>query len=1129
MDASEAELGYRAFISDGLVKLRGSDTKVPVKVLRDSGSMHTIVREAILPFSSQSDTGGCVPCRGLALQTLFVPVHKLFLSCGFFQKDVEVAVRAELPVRGVDIILGNDLVTDGRMWPDDVRPVLEQTAQDLVHQPQLAGPTCSEPLEGVVNPVSMNSELTNLTCGSSPNSLGGAVSGPAVAPGGLPQQEIESEPSTVCAVTRAMAASLPDCGVTMDKVKKFSFSVPSDLCVSRVDLVQEQRKDPSLKDLYDLVVSSCQVGNIRQGYVLQGDLLFRVWAPHGEGFSGDPIAQVVLPEKFRTSVIQAAHDNVAGHMGVKKTYHRVLQNFFWPRVKRDVSKYVKTCHTCQITSKPNQTLKPAPLYPIPVMSQPFTHLIVDCVGPLPRSRSGCSYLLTIMCQSTRYPAAYPLRSITTRNVVKAITEFISVFGIPKVIQTDQGSNFTSRLFSQVLKQLNITHNRSSAYHPQSQGALERFHQHLKSLLRSYCIELKADWQDGLPWLLLAAREVVQESTGFSPNELVFAHTVRGPLSVIRDQWVESDPPKNLISYVNGFRHRLYEAGELAKQNLQVAQKKMKQLFDRKVERREFCAGDQVLVLQPLIESPFQAKYFGPCSVVRRVSEQNYLIEMPNKRKAVEICHVNLLKPYFAHDVPTEVTDTPVLVTGPAVEEEMSSDVVLQPRLKNSESLAKLDSLLGQVEGNRQGQLVDLIKSYPGLFGDTPTCTNLIEHDVDVGDAKPIAQRFYRVSPEKRKILESEVDYMLVNGLAVPSTSSWSSPCLLVSKPDGTFRPCTDFRKINAVTKPDSFPLPRMEDCVDQVGSARYVSKFDLLKGYWQVPLSVRAREICSFVTPSGLYSYTVMPFGLRNAPATFQRLMNKVVRGLEGCAVYLDYVVVFSDTWDEHLERVRALFDRLLWARLTINLAKCEFAKATVTYLGKVVGQGEVRTIQEKVKAIQDFPVPNTKKELLSFLGMAGYYREFCPNFASVSAPLTDLLKADVKYVWSSICQQAFSQLKDLLSSAPVLAAPRLDRPFNLQVDASDAGAGAVLLQVDEKGVERPVSYFSKKFKGYQRNYSVIEKEALALVMALKHFDVYIGAGCLLVVYTDHNPLTFLRSLQNPNQRLMRWALFLQP
>ena len=508
--------------------------------------------------------------------------------------------------------------------------------------------------------------------------------------------------------------------------------------------------------------------------------------------------------------------------------------------------------------------------------------------------------------------------------------------------------------------------------------------------------------------------------------------------------------------------------------------------------------------------------------------------MPNKQKSTKMCHINLLKPYHVRVPSGEAAQSyPALTVADSMtvleEEELTDERVLQPRLRNSETLANLSTLFEHLDENKCKQLVDLIQSYPGLFSDTPTCTNLIEHDVDVGDVKPITQRFYRVSPEKRKILESEVSYMLENGIAEPSLSSWASPCLLVSKPDSTHRPCTDFRKINAVTKPDSFPLPRMEDCVDQVGAAKFVSKFDLLKGYWQVPLSKRAREICAFVTPSGLYSYTVMPFGLRNAPATFQRLMNKVVHGLKGCAVYLDDVVIYSDTWEEHLERVRALFDRLIWARLTINLAKCEFAKATVTYLGKVVGQGEVRPIHAKVLAIQAFPVPSTKQELLRFLGMAGYYRGFCANFASVVAPLTELLKADVKYVWSTLCQQAFDKVKSLLSSAPVLAAPRLDMPFQLQVDASDVGTGAVLLQTDEKGAERPVSYFSRKFKVYQRHYSVIEKEALALIWALQHFDVYVGSGSTLVVYTDHNPLTFLRSLQNPNQRLMRWALFLQP
>ena len=271
----------------------------------------------------------------------------------------------------------------------------------------------------------------------------------------------------------------------------------------------------------------------------------------------------------------------------------------------------------------------------------------------------------------------------------------------------------------------------------------------------------------------------------------------------------------------------------------------------------------------------------------------------------------------------------------------------------------------------------------------------------------------------------------------------------------------------------------MEDCVDQVGAARFVSKFDLLKSYWQVPLADRAKEISAFITPNGLCSYSVMSFGLRNAPATFQRLMNKVVAGLIGCAVYLDDVVVYSDTWEEHVERIRALFDRLTWAKLTVNLAKCEFAKATVTYLRKEVRQGEVRPVHAKVVAIDHFPAPVTKKELMWFLGMVGYYRAFCKNFSTVVIPLTDLLKGKALFIWSPSCQRAFDNAKLLLSSAPVLAAP-----FVLQVDASNVWAAAALLQEDENGVDRPVSYFSRKFNRYQLNYSVIEKEALALVWA---------------------------------------------
>ncbi len=213
-----------------------------------------------------------------------------------------------------------------------------------------------------------------------------------------------------------------------------------------------------------------------------------------------------------------------------------------------------------------------------------------------------------------------------------------------------------------------------------------------------------------------------------------------------------------------------------------------------------------------------------------------------------------------------------------------------------------------------------------------------------------------------------------------------------------------------------------------------------------------------------------------------------------------------------------------------MNLAKCEFGKAVVTYLGKQVGQGQVRPLSAKVQAILEFPVPETRRQLRRFLGMCGYYRGFCKNFASVVAPLTSLISPSGQFVWTAACQDSFDSAKALLCSAPVLAAPDFSRPFfKLEVDASAYGAGAVLLQEDEQGIDHPVCYFSKKLNKHQVNYSTIEKEALALLLALQHFEVYVGSSSAPVfVYSDHNPLVFLSRMRNNNQRLMRWSLLLQ-
>ena len=352
---------------------------------------------------------------------------------------------------------------------------------------------------------------------------------------------------------------------------------------------------------------------------------------------------------------------------------------------------------------------------------------------------------------------------------------------------------------------------------------------------------------------------------------------------------------------------------------------------------------------------------------------------------------------------------------------------------------------------------------------------------------------------------------------------------MVPKADKTFRFVTDFRRVNSITKTDTYPLPRIDDCIDQIGRAVFVSKVDLLKGYWQVPLTERAKQISAFTTPDGLFVYNVLPFGLKNAPPTFQRLMNFIVADLKGTAVYIDDVIIYSQSWKDHIDQLVAFFEKLVLFNLTINLSKSEFGQARVTFLGHTVGQGKVSPIESKVASICKFPVPENKKALMRFLGMAGFYRKFCCNFSVIASPLTDLLKKNVPFLWSPECEEAFQHIKGLLVSKPVLAAPSFDLPFKLAVDASDVGIGAVLLQEDKQGIDHPVSYFSKKFNHNQRKYSTIEKEALAMLSALQHYEVYVGGSShTTIVFTDHNPLTFLTKMRNHSQRLLRWYLIMQ-
>lgn len=253
--------------------------------------------------------------------------------------------------------------------------------------------------------------------------------------------------------------------------------------------------------------------------------------------------------------------------------------------------------------------------------------------------------------------------------------------------------------------------------------------------------------------------------------------------------------------------------------------------------------------------------------------------------------------------------------------------------------------------------------------------------------------------------------------------------------------------------------------------------------------------------------------------------MNKITEGLEGCVTYIDDVIIYSDTWEEQLHRLEALLQKLACANLVAHLSKCEFVRATVQYLGFIVGFGEVAPSTAKIEAICQFPSPKTKRKLQRYLGMVGYYRKMILNFSDIVSPLTELLKEGLKYEWSQNCEIAFGKVKAILTQRPIFRTPDFNKPFMLAVDASNVGAGSVLLQ-EHKGINFPVCYYSKKLSSAQCNYSTIEKELLSLILALKHFSVYINGP--IVVYKHHHPLKFLDKFWNKNHRLTRWSLILQ-
>ena len=410
-------------------------------------------------------------------------------------------------------------------------------------------------------------------------------------------------------------------------------------------------------------------------------------------------------------------------------------------------------------------------------------------------------------------------------------------------------------------------------------------------------------------------------------------------------------------------------------------------------------------------------------------------------------------------------------------------------------------------------------------------TNVLEHSIDTQGHQPIYQRPYRIPETQCKVVDVHVKDMANRGIIRPSKSPWSSPIVLVGKKDGSTRFCVDYRKLNSVTRKDVYPLPRIDETLDTLGGAQYFTTLDLASGYWQLPLKEEDMHKTAFTTPgtsNSLWEFTIMPFGLCGAPASFQRLMEILQAGLtwESCLVYLDDIIVFSRTFEEHLGRLDSVLSRIRNGGLKLKVKKCTFCAPQVKYLGHVVSKDGLRPDESKVSAVSNFPIPQDLTQLRSFLGLISYYRRFIQDFSMHAEPLFRLSKKNVPFIWGHDQEKAFSYMKKALTSAPILQFPDFNLPFYVQSDASDKGFGAVLGQIRNRN-EVVVAYASKAISSSQINWSTIEKEAFAIVWSVKYFRHYLY-GRSFTIYTDHNPLKWLFALKSPEGRLARWTEMLK-
>ncbi|XP_072170068.1 uncharacterized protein [Diadema setosum] len=1109
--------------------------EVPISVLRDTGCSTCVVKSRLV--ERHQLTGKCQTVRLIDGTVKQFPVAKVELDSPYFSGEIEALC---MPDCLCEVIVGN--VTGAREPNDpDLKwvPRGGKALSDDADQEDDGGryvigdgeQTVDTKVDGVDK-----EEVDNLSEVKEDDPQVMAVETRS-------QKEDQVLGETECSVRNddsgvqaVMAVETRAQKARSAKPKKGLVVVDSVKVADPPEFRQKQKDDPTLRASWDKVGVT---DNSRYLFrVDQGCLLRQERDPENPTEGIGP-KLVVVPKEYRADIMHLAHESLfGGHLGINNTLSKVKTQFFWSGMYEDIANFCRSCDVCQKTISKGKVPK-VELGRLPTIEVPFQRIAIDLMGPFTPSERGHTYILTIVDYATRYTEAIPLKSITTVDVAEALVTVYSRVGIPQEVMSDLGPQFVSDLMKEVCRLLSIKQLTSSRYHPMCNGLVERYNAVVKSSLKRLCTEEPRQWDRYLPALLFALREAPSSSLGFSPFELLYGRHVRGPMEVLRELLTNDavEPErKSEYEYVIELRKRLVESWQMAQENLKQSAKRYKTYYDRGAKKRKLKIGDKVLVLLPTEQNKLLVKWKGPYEVVGAKYDYDYVVDVDGMKKTF---HINMLKRYFSRVAEEETAGSCFEMCHDGGVDELWSDEGMEnnddvfteipempcPIQREFVEDVQLDVSLDEV---KQEQIRRLLCEYQDVFTDVPKKSSIAECKIHLTTDEPVRSPPYRVPQALQGEIQKEVEMMMKLGVIEPSDSPYGHPIVMVKKPDGTNRFCIDFRRLNKVTVFDPEPMPVQQDLFASLAKSKYFSKLDLSKGYWQLPLRDSDKAKTAFLTPIGQFQFRYMPFGLVTAGAQFTKMMRKLLLGVPNVVTYIDDVLVHTNSWEEHVTTLSAVLSRLREANLAARPTKCALGFQSIEFLGHEVSEGILQTSERLTKKIAEAPRPVTKKQVRSFVGLTGYYRDFILNYADVALPLTNLTKkgSPEKVKWGEGEEQAFLGLKKSLIKPPILHLPDETKVFKLKVDASDTGLGAVLMQ-ERDGEDFPVAYASRKLLPRECRYATIEKECLAIVWAIRKFEFYL-CGRSFEVHTDHKPLTYIQAKKMHNKRIMRWCMSLQ-